>query len=144
MDTYLEEIEAIIVAGTTHAGAGSDFPIFLGHLPDSTVASVTDRAVGVIPTVGGPSMARVEIDEPGLQVVVRGASVYETSTAFEEAWGVAVEVRDSLHEFTGEPSSDGKLVVGIWNQSGPFLVGFDHSMRPVFSNNFRVMRSRTT
>lgn len=143
MDVYLEEVESIIVAGTTYAGSGSSFPIFLGHLPDSTVSSVTDRAVGLIESIGGPDMGRVEIEERAVQIVVRGASIYEVSTSYEEAADVAHRLKNALHEFTGNSSSGSKRYVGVWNESGPFFTGFDNSMRPYFSNNFRVLRSRT-
>lgn len=141
MDAYLEEIEAIIVAGTTEAGSGSSFPIFLSHVPDSTVSSVTDRLVAVLHSIGGPDLGRVEVEEPGLQVIVRGASITEVSSGYEEAYGVAHAVKNALHEFTG--ASTGKHYVGIWSESGPYFIGHDTNMRPLFSNNLRVLRSRT-
>lgn len=144
MDAYLEEIETIIVAGTTEAGSGSSFPIFLSHLPDSTVASITDRLVAVLQSVGGADQGRTEVENPGLQILVRGARITEVSTGYEEAWGVAHAVKNALHGFTGATSSGGKHYVGIWNESGPFFIGHDDKMRPVFSNNLRVLRSRTT
>lgn len=143
-DAYLEEVEAIIVAGTTSAGDTTSFPIFLGHMPDSTTAGVTDRAVALLNSIGGPDLERVEVEEPGLQVLVRGAAITETSTGYEEAASVAHDVKNALSGYTGEPVVGGKHFVGVWNQSGPFFIGFDESMRPVFSNNLRVLRSRTT
>ena len=144
MDVYLEEIESIIVAGTTEAGSGSLFPIFLSHVPDSTVASVTDRLVAVIHGVGGGDLGRVEVENPGLQVVVRGASITEVSSGYEEAAHAALSVKNALHGFTGASSVGSKHYVGVWNESGPYFAGHDDSMRPFFSNNFRVLRSRTT
>lgn len=139
---YLDEVAAIIDANTTAAGTGSDFPIFRSHLPDSTVLG--DRAVALIHTEGFGDMARVEVGGPGLQVVTRGRSILQTSTAYEEAYAVAEAVRSSLHEYTGtSASSSGNHYVGIWSENGPFFAGFDETMRPLFSNNFRVQRSRT-
>jgi hypothetical protein len=143
-DIYLEEIEAIIVAGTTEAGDGTSFPIFLGHMPDSTTAGVPDRSVAVLASIGFPDYGRVEIEEPGLQVLVRGASITEVSTAYEEAASAAHSIKNALHGYTGKPVAEGKHYVGIWNQSGPFFIGHDESMRPVFSTNLRILRSRTT
>ena len=143
-DIYLEEIEAIIAAGTTEAGAGTSFPIFLGHMPDSTTAGVPDRAVAVLTSFGGPDMERVDIEDPGLQILVRGAAITEVSTGYEEAANVAVEIKNALSGYVGKPVAAGKNYVGIWNQNGPFFIGHDESMRPVFSNNLRVLRSRTT
>lgn len=143
MDVYLEEIESIVTAASTDVGDGTSFPIFLGHLPDSTTAGVPDRAIALVLGFGDGDYGRVEIEQPGLQVIVRGPSITEISTGYEEAYGIAHMVKNALHGYTGAPSTDSKNYVGIWNESGPFFVGFDESMRPNFSNNFRVMRSRT-
>lgn len=144
-DAFLEEIEAIIVAGSTLVGDGTSFPVFLGHMPDSTRANMPDRSVALLHNSGGPDYGRVEIERPALQVLTRGASIYDASTAYEEASSLAHDIKNVLHEFTGDSGlSGGKAYVGIWNMSGPFFLGFDDSMRPVFSNNFRILRSRTT
>lgn len=138
---YLDEVAAIIEAGTTQAGTGSSYPIFRGHMPDSTVLG--DRAVAVLLTAGAGDEARVEIDNPGLQVLVRGAPLMQVSTTYEEAEEIAWLVKNALHEYAGTPSSSGRYYVGIWSESGPFFVGFDDGMRPMFSSNMRVLRSRT-
>ena len=143
MDIFLDEIESIIVAGTTEAGEGSSFPIFLSQMPDSTVSSVTDRAVALLHERGGPDGGRVETESPGLQVIVRGASITEVSSGYEEAANVASEVKNSLHGFSGKSSSGSRHYVGVWNESGPFFVGYDENYRPHFSTNLRVTRSRT-
>lgn len=140
---YLDEISAIIEANTTAAGSSSNFPIWRGHLPDST--ALGSRAVGLLHTEGLGDEARVERSYPGLQVVTRGRSILDTSTAYEEAFAVAEAVRDALHEYTGNSaSSSGHNYIGIWSQNGPFFFGFDEDMRPMFSNNFAVQRSRTS
>jgi len=138
---YLDEVAAVIELGTSEAGTGSEFPIFRGHMPDSTVLG--DKAVALVMTGGAADDARVEIDRPGLQVMVRGASIQQASTAYEEAEGVMLLVKNALHEFTGQPSSSAFHYVGIWQRSGPTFLGFDQSWRPRFSTNFRVQRSRT-
>jgi hypothetical protein len=138
---YLDEVATAIEAGTTEAGTGSSYPIFRGHLPDSTVLG--DRAVALIMSAGFNDEARVEIDNPGLQVITRGAPINSVSTGYEEAEAVAWLVKNALHEYTGTPESTGLYYVGIWNESGPFFIGFDENYRPMFSNNLRVLRSRT-
>lgn len=138
---FLDEIAAAIEAGTTEAGTGSSFPIFRGMMPDSTVLG--DRAVALILTGGYPDDARVTLDRPGLQVLVRGAQANQVSTAYQEAEIVAWSVKNALHEYHGTPSSSGLYYVGIWNESGPFFLGVDEVQRPVFSNNLRIQRSRT-
>lgn len=142
MDHFLEDIEWILVQTSTDDLDLDNFPVYLGHMPDSTVAAFTDKAVALLNTLGGADYGRVEIEEPGLQILVRGASIYQQSSGYEEAFSAAHQIKNALHGFSG-PTSSGKNVVGIWNQSGPFFLGFDQEMRPNFSNNFRVMRSRT-
>lgn len=139
---FLDEIDAILAANTTEVGSGSSYPVFLGHLPDST--QLGDRAVALINTPGGPSDGRVAIERPGLQVVVRGPSINSVSTGYEEAEATAVSVRDALHEYTGSADSLSRHYVGILTASGPFFGGFDEDWRPHFPMNFDVMRSRTT
>lgn len=143
-DVYLEEVEAIITAGATSAGGSSSFPIFLGHIPDSTTSGVTDRLVGVLLAPGSGDYGRVEVEEPGLQVLVRGAPITEVSTSYEETSAVAFDVKNALHGYAGKPVAAGKNFIGVWNQSGPLFLGHDPLMRPLFSINFRVLRSRTT
>ncbi len=147
MADYLQEVNTIIEAGTTEAGStDADWPIYRGFLPDSTV--IGDRAVALLHTagesnIGGTDGARAEIEGPGLQVVVRGLPLNQFSTSYVEAEEIAVAVENALHGFTGNSSTGGRHYVGIWNESGPFFLGLDESKRPLFSTNFRVLRSRT-
>lgn len=140
-DYFLEEIDTILAAQTTEAGDGTAYPTYLGHLPDSTV--VDDRAVALLLTEGIGDEARVEIENPGLQVIVRGTTLRTESSAYREASATAFAIKNALHEYSGDSSSGGHRYPGIWNESGPFFLGFDESKRPMFSTNFRVMRSRT-
>lgn len=138
---YLDELFTLLDAASTEIGTNATYPIFTGHLPDSTVLG--DRAVALLHTIGGPDEGRVEIENQGLQVLVRGASISTVSTGYEEASEIASLVKNALHGYVGSPESTGNRLVGVWNESGPFFVGFDHSLRPQFSNNLRVLRSRT-
>lgn len=139
---FLDEVYDILTsAASSEVGDGQTWPIFLGHLPDSTV--LDDRAVALINTPGGGDEGGVEIENPGLQVLVRGLPLTENSTAYEAANQLAHDMKNNLHGFTGSPSSSGHHYVGIWNQSGPFFLGYDKEMRPRFSINLNVLRSRT-
>lgn len=138
---YLDEIVTIIEAGTTEAGSGSIWPIFTGHLPDSTV--IGNRAVALLASPGEGDEERVDIENPGLQVIVRGRSQLQDSSCYQDAAAVAQAVKNALAGFTGESSSGGTHYPGIWNESGPFFIGFDSERRPKFSTNLRVVRSRT-
>lgn len=138
---FLDEIAAAVELGSTEAGSGTSFPIFKGTMPDSTVLG--DRAVALVLSGGYADDARVTLDRPGLQVLVRGAPVNQVSTSYQEADSVAWSVKNALHSYYGTPESTGLYYVGIWNESGPFFIGYDEVQRPVFSNNLRIMRSRT-
>lgn len=140
---FLTQIASVLELGTTEAGTGSTFPIFKGMLPDSTVAGVPDRAVALLLTPGAPDDGHNLREHPGIQVLVRGAPLQNSTTeSYEEAEGLAFTVKDALHGFSGESSSGARHIVGIWSQSGPFFGGYDSSMRPVFSNNLIVQRSK--
>lgn len=141
MADFLQEINTIIEAGTTEAGSTfSDWPIYRSHLPDST--AIGDRAVALLNSAGEPDLGQPDVEKPGLQVITRGLPLKKFSTAYEEAETVAFAVKNALHGFSGESSSGGTHYVGIWNESGPFFLGFDESKRPLFSNNLLVQRSR--
>lgn len=141
MADLLQEINTIIEAGTTEAGSTfPDWPIYRGHLPDST--AIGDRAVALLNTAGEPDLGQPDVEKPGLQVITRGLSLKEFDTAYTEAEAVAYSVKNALHGFSGESSSGGTHYVGVWNESGPFFIGFDSSKRPLFSNNLLIQRSR--
>lgn len=147
MTDFLQEIATIVqtgtsVAGTTHA----TWPMYRGHLPDSTL--IGDRAVALLHApgmgdMGGADADRCDIERPGLQVLVRGLSLSQYSSAYVEAEEVGRAVKNALHGFTGLSSAGGSRYVGIWNEGGPGFIGFDMSMRPMFSANLRVERSKS-
>ena len=121
------------------AGANTNWPIFKSHIPDSTV--IDDRAIALIETAGVPEHGRIEMEAHGLQVLVRGVAMSSASTAVQEAEDKAQDVLDQVHEYTGDLQTLGQHYVGITNESGPFLTGFDGSWRCVFSANYLALRS---
>ena len=136
---FLDEISTVLTSSTV-AGGATGWHLYLGHLPDSS--TIGDKAVAVMETAGQQDMGRVGLERPGLQVVVRGASVNTTSTAYQDAQARAKLVNGALHAVTGTPSS-GTHFAGVWNQSGPFFTGFDEGWRPLFSANYLVWRQTT-
>lgn len=118
----------------------SDWSLFLGHMPDSTV--VNDKAVALIETPGGGESGRLDMDRRGLQVLVRGSPMTSESSAYEVTEVEALVVREALVGYAGSTGTQGTHYVGIWGESGPFFAGFDASYRPQFSANYRVWRSR--
>lgn len=109
-------------------------------MPDS--AQLQDKVVAIVETPGGPPLATVEVDEPGLQLMVRGASITSESTAYEDAQAKANEIYRDLHGL-GAVTLSGRYFPGIWAEQTPFLLQYDESDRPHIACNFRVLRSRT-
>ena len=118
----------------------SGWYLALGQMPDST--AIADRVVALLQTGGFAPDAATEVDRPSFQVLTRGLSIMANSTAYEEAEAKAQAVKRALHALT-PGSLGGRHYVGIWAEQDPFFAGYDESERPHFSQNFRVMRSRT-
>jgi hypothetical protein len=97
--------------------------------------------VAVVETAGFPNLARVEVDQPGFQVRVRGEAV-GSSSAYTEARDKIDAIKLDLHGIA-PGSLSGRHYVGIWAEQDPFLLEYDMSNRPHLICNFRVMRSRT-
>ena len=135
-DGYLSDF------GGTLGLLNSAWPLFLSHLPDST--TIGNKAVALLETPGEPEPGRVDIDKRGLQIFVRGEPTNQTSTAYQDTEAISIDIRDALHDYAGSSETQGRHYVGIWNESGPFFVGFDESYRPQFSANYRAWRTRTT
>ena len=136
---FLDDISTLLTSSTV-AGGATGWPLYLGHLPDSS--AIGDKAVALLETAGQEDMGRVDLERPGLQVVVRGAPTNTTSTAYQETQARAKLINGAIHAFTGTPSS-GAYIAGLWNQSGPFFSGFDETWRPYFSANYLVWRQST-
>ena len=115
--------------------------IYKGHLPDSTGIG-RGRAVALLETAGAGVMGRIEMERPGLQVIVRGEPQHQTSTAWPETEAKMVEIVDAIHEYTGSALTATHWM-GAWCDSGPTFDGFDEGWRPHFSADFRVMRATT-
>jgi hypothetical protein len=109
-------------------------------MPDSTASP--DRIVALIETPGTPPLARIEMDEPGLQVRVRGQSYMAASTAYLEARAKAEDTYQALHGLAPGTYSS-QHYVGIWAEQPPFLLRYDENNRPEIAFNLRVYRSRT-
>ena len=116
--------------------------IYLSHLPDSTGIG-RGRAVALLETQGQGTMGRVALEQPGLQVVVRGEAQNQVSTAYPEAEAKIEELVDALHGYAGDSLTDGTHWAGVWCETGPTFEGYDEGWRPYFTARFRVMRQST-
>lgn len=134
---FLDEIADRIASST----AGStNWPVFRGHLPDSTV--IDDRAVGLVHT-RGKADARLALQTDGLSVFVRGRPVNQTSTGYEEAETHAVAVKNVLRGYAGQSADTNDVhYAGIWCDAAPYFEGFDESWRPVMRMDFHCTRVR--
>lgn len=138
---FYDEISAILEASTA-AGPNTSWPIYLGHMPDST--AIGDRAVAVVELPGPANPGRVELDPREFTVTVRGRPLLSVSTSYQEAELEAKLVRDTLHGYSGSSDSDDRHYVGILTLQRPWFSGFDEAHRPVFTAEFSATRSRTT
>lgn len=137
---FLDEVSAILTTSSV-AGGATGWPLYLGHMPDSS--AIGDKAVAAIDQAGFGFITRPLLEQPGLQILVRGAPINQTSTGYQDAQDRAVLVAGALRGYVGQPSSSGARIAGIWNESGPQFAGFDEGWRPVFSANFRAIREST-
>ena len=138
---FLDEIGTILSTQSIASSSGENgWYLALSMMPDSSASP--DRIVAVIPTPGTPPLATVELDEPGLQIRVRGQSYMSASTAFQEAWSKAEAAYAVLHGLAPGTYS-GRYYAGIWAEQSPFLLRYDENNRPEVAFNLRVYRSRT-
>lgn len=115
--------------------------IYKSHLPDSTGIG-RGRAVALLETQGRGTMGRVTLEQPGLQVLVRGEAMNQVSTTYPEAEAKIEEVVDALHGYAGTSLTTTHWA-GVWCEIGPTFEGFDELWRPHFTAEFRVMRQTT-
>lgn len=142
----LDEIGARLssqgVASSSGEGSVEVWKLVLGHLPDST--QLGDTVVAVLESGGLAPDAATEVDRPTFQVITRGESLIDTSTAYQTARAKASCASSVLHAVApGQLGASGNHYTGIWAQQEPFFAGLDEKDRPMFSQNFLAMRSRT-
>lgn len=131
------------VAGTS---AGSSFALTKSWAPDST--SLQDQIVALTQTAGRkPTPGRLELDYPGLQVLVRGNPLTRTASAYSDAEAEMTAVYLALHGYGPGylPSTSGtsRYYVMIEANHLPALLHVDPANRPVLFCNFTATRSRT-
>lgn len=142
---FLDEMATLLV-GSTVGGlpgstTGTGWTIYKSHLPDSS--TIPDKAIGLIETGGQGMMARVDVEQPGLQLVVRGDRMNSTTaTPYATAQAKFTQARTALHAYSGSTATSGVHYAGIWCQNAAYF-GEDENKRPQFVANFRVMRQTT-
>lgn len=137
----LDDIGTALSTNSVASSSGeSGWYLWKGHMPDSTY--VADRAIAVLQTAGFAPDAATEVDRPAFQLLTRGPSIMQVSTAYELVEAKAQAAAAVLHAIT-PGAINGRHYVGVWAEQDPFFAGLDESDRVVFSQNFRVQRSRT-
>ncbi len=131
------------VAGTSGANG---FSLTKSWMPDST--ALQDQIVALTETAGRkPTPGRLELDYPGLQVLVRGQPVTLSSAAYTNAEAEAYRVYLALHGYGPGylPSTSGtsRYYVMIEANHMPALLHIDPANRPVLFCNYTATRSRT-
>ena len=135
---------ALLLSGSTVAAlpggsTTSGWYMYKGMLPDSS--ALPDKGIGLIETAGAGVMERVQMEQPGLQMVVRGDQLNSTSTdVYATAAAKMNQARDVLAGYAGSSGSIGVHYLGIWCQNQAFF-GYDDTWRPIFISNFRVMKA---
>ena len=129
------------VVGTT-----SGFTLVKSWLPDST--ALQNKVVALTQTAGRtPTPPRLELDYPGIQVLVRGEPMTKTATAYADAETEMTAVYLALHGFGPGylPSTSGasRYYVMITANHLPALMHVDQANRPVLFCNLTATRSRT-
>ena len=106
--------------------------IFVGKQPVSP-----DQCITVIDSGGFTPESGYTLDNPTVQILVRGAK-----DAYVSAWNKAQQIKVYLHNYSeASPQSDNSRIIGIWAMGDILFIEWDESNRPVFSINFRIQRT---
>lgn len=142
---FLDDLEARLkTAGLASSTGAGGWVLVKSQIPDST--ALPDNLVAVIETAGFPPDARVEIDRPAFQVLVRGSALQRGSSGYSEAKAQALSIKNDLHaRGPGQLGTTGSTgyYVGVLAMQDPFLLEYDQQNRPIVACNFVAWRSRT-
>lgn len=146
---HLDELAVLLAASTVAGPPGSSaltasgYLLIKGMMPDSTATSVQHKVVALIETAGFQMLERVDMEQPGLQVIVRGDPLNSTSTdVYSNTRAKAAQLRDVLSGYTGSSGTSSVHYTGIWCENLAFF-GYDDRWRPEFVSNFRIMKATT-
>lgn len=110
---------------------GDDLSV--SFLPDQP-----DKCVAVIDSGSWREFeGQTDLENPTIQILLRG-----DQNGFLALYALAEDIRSELIALGKVTESiNGTFYGGVWQMSGPIFVGYDESKRPMYSINFRVMRS---
>ena len=96
-----------------------------------------DTCITVYDTGEYPSSPQIDQDDPTVQVRIRGAA-----SGYLAAYLKAQDVKRTVHIFRGAIGS-ATTYAGVFHVNGPTHIGEDSLSRPLFTINFRALRSPT-
>lgn len=121
--------DLIVAAGLGTFKATTGWGVYVSKEPKEP-----DTVITVYDTGGFSPNPRFPMDEPTVQVRVRGAP-----GAYMNAWAKAYKIRDALLGYSNAP-----LSTVIFMDGDIFFLEYDDNNRPVLTLNFRVMREPET
>jgi hypothetical protein len=132
MNAPIEDLGTYLIANIpsgTPLVAGTN--LFYGQIPESAGLSVCliDGA-GTAPQIATEVN---DIDQPGVQIMVRG-----TLGGYQAAYSLIAEVVDTLHKTATTINSTTYIIVSKMNE--PACIGYDSTNRPVFTCHMAIKR----
>jgi hypothetical protein len=116
------------------AGVGTVASTSGWSLQVSREPAVPDSVVTIYDTGGFESNAKWLLDNPTVQVRVRG-----NVNAYPAAYAKAQEVKDILLGIQPQ-TRNGTDYIGIWQTSDILFLQYDESNRPILVSNWRIVR----
>jgi len=128
MNSPADDIKDILEAAVSSWSFGTN--LFVALEPPSP-----NEVVSVFDTGGFDPDSNTDLENPTVMVRVRG-----DRGGYTETYSRARDVKDNLHELANE-TWNGTRYIGIWQVGDILFIGMDENDRPVFTLNFRIMRT---
>jgi hypothetical protein len=126
-------VDMVTLLGASSTGLTAGTDLFYSLEPDG--ASVLDKVVTVFDTGGLEPATYATLLSPNIQVRIRG-----DAGEFTESFTLAETVRNTLHGVKNTTVGGTRYISIIASTEINFL-GYDDNNRPLWSINFRIMRT---
>ena len=131
---FLDDVQTFLIAqsrGTLPSNRQA-WPIYLGYMPDDTIAP--NKAIALHEAAGLAPEGRWNVVYPRLLVQVRG----ETDFGYSVARTKAQDIFNSIHNTFTEVGADYRSLLGM--TSAPVFLGYDTKTRPIFMWTFQCIK----
>lgn len=118
-------------ANAIAAGTFTGWTFKFGNLPDSP-----DKCIALIDQGGPSGMPNLLVDNPGVQILVRGAV---GGTSYLDGWLIARAVRDIILGITNHPPGFAELDGITERGTNPVPLGYDDKSRHIWSSNYQLL-----